>query len=66
MMPSAERVTFTKKNETVVCPEPLAPTCRYPRASALIFRGKEVPETLVRAKAAGIDLLVTVFDPDCR
>ena len=25
MMPSAERVTFTKKKKTVVCPEPLAP-----------------------------------------
>ena len=59
---NAERVTFTKKKKTVVCPEPLAPLADT-HAHLLSFWGKEVPETLVRAKAAGVDLLVTVFDP---
>ena len=62
MTHDAERVTFTKKKKTVVCPEPLAPLADT-HAHLLSFWGKEVPETLVRAKAAGIDLLVTVFDP---
>lgn len=62
MMPNAERVTFTKKKKTVACPVPLAPLADT-HAHLLSFWGKEVPETLVRAKAAGIDLLVTVFDP---
>ncbi|MFR3877302.1 MAG: hypothetical protein ACLTYW_03220 [Collinsella sp.] len=38
---------------------PLADT----HAHLLSFWGKEVPETLLRAKAAGVDLLVTIFDP---
>ena len=59
---NAEHVTFTKKKKTVVCPEPLAPLADT-HAHLLSFWGKEVPETLVRAKAAGIDLLVTVFNP---
>lgn len=59
---NAERVTFTKKKKTVACPVPLAPLADT-HAHLLSFWGKDVPETLVRAKAAGIDLLVTVFDP---
>ena len=62
MMPNAERVTFTKKKKTVACPVPLAPLADT-HAHLLSFWGKEVPETLVRAKAAGVDLLVTIFDP---
>ena len=62
MMPNAERVTFTKKKKTVACPEPLAPLADT-HAHLLSFWGKDVPETLMRAKAAGVDLLVTVFDP---
>ena len=59
---NAERVTFTKKKKTVACPVPLAPLADT-HAHLLSFWGKEVPETLVRAKAAGVDLLVTMFDP---
>lgn len=62
MAPNAERVTFTKKKKTVACPEPLAPLADT-HAHLLSFWGKEVPETLVRAKAAGVDLLVTMLDP---
>ncbi|MBS5233699.1 MAG: TatD family hydrolase, partial [Collinsella sp.] len=62
MMPNAARVTFTKKKKTVACPVPLAPLADT-HAHLLSFWGKEVPETLVRAKAAGVDLLVTMFDP---
>ena len=62
MMPNAERVTFTKKKKTVACPVPLAPLADT-HAHLLSFWGKDVPETLVRAKAAGVDLLVTMFDP---
>ena len=62
MTPNAERVTFTKKKKTVACPVPLAPLADT-HAHLLSFWGKEVPETLVRAKAAGVDLLVTMFDP---
>lgn len=62
MTPNAERVTFTKKKKTVACPEPLAPLADT-HAHLLSFWGKEVPETLLRAKAAGVDLLVTIFDP---
>ncbi len=53
MMPNAERVTFTKKKKTVACPVPLAPLADT-HAHLLSFWGKEVPETLVRAKAAGV------------
>ena len=49
---NAERVTFTKKKKTVACPVPLAPLADT-HAHLLSFWGKEVPETLVRAKAAG-------------
>ena len=59
---NAERVTFTKKKKTVACPVPLAPLADT-HAHLLSFWDKDVPETLVRAKAAGVDLLVTVFDP---
>ena len=59
---NAERVTFTKKKKTVACPVPLAPLADT-HAHLLSFWGKEVPETLVRAKAAGVDLLVTMLDP---
>ena len=59
---NAERVTFTKKKKTIACPEPLAPLADT-HAHLLSFWGKEVPETLVRAKSAGVDLLVTIFDP---
>ena len=52
MLPNAERVTFTKKKKTVACPVPLAPLADT-HAHLLSFWGKEVPETLVRAKAAG-------------
>ena len=62
MTPNVERVTFTKKKKTVACPVPLAPLADT-HAHLLSFWGKEVPETLVRAKAAGVDLLVTMFDP---
>lgn len=62
MLPNAERVTFTKKKKTVACPVPLAPLADT-HAHLLSFWGKEVPETLVRAKAAGVDLLATMFDP---
>ncbi len=62
MMPNAERVTFTKKKKTVACPVPLAPLADT-HAHLLSFWGKDVPETLLRAKAAGVDLLVTMFDP---
>lgn len=62
MTPNAERVTFTKKKKTVACPVPLAPLADT-HAHLLSFWGKDVPETLVRAKAAGVDLLVTMFDP---
>lgn len=62
MTPNAERVTFTKKKKTVACPVPLAPLADT-HAHLLSFWGKEVPETLVRAKAAGVDLLVTMLDP---
>lgn len=62
MMPNAERVTFTKKKKTVACPVPLAPLADT-HAHLLSFWGKDVPETLVRAKAAGVDLLVTMLDP---
>lgn len=51
MMPNAERVTFTKKKKTVACPVPLAPLADT-HAHLLSFWGKDVPETLVRAKAA--------------
>lgn len=51
---NAERVTFTKKKKTVACPVPLAPLADT-HAHLLSFWGKEVPETLVRAKAAGVD-----------
>ena len=61
-MPNAERVTFTKKKKTAACPVPLAPLADT-HAHLLSFWGKEVPETLVRAKAAGVDLLVTMLDP---
>ena len=54
MLPNAERVTFTKKKKTVACPVPLAPLADT-HAHLLSFWGKEVPETLVRAKAAGGD-----------
>ena len=56
MTPNAERVTFTKKKKTVACPVPLAPLADT-HAHLLSFWGKDVPETLVRAKAAGVDLL---------
>lgn len=59
---NVERVTFTKKKKTVACPVPLAPLADT-HAHLLSFWSKEVPETLERAKEAGIDLLVTVFDP---
>ena len=59
---NAECVTFTKKKKTVACPVPLTPLADT-HAHLLSFWGKEVPETLVRAKAAGVDLLVTIFDP---
>ena len=62
MTPNVERVTFTKKKKTVACPVPLAPLADT-HAHLLSFWSKEVPETLARAKEAGIDLLVTVFDP---
>ena len=62
MTPNAERVTFTKKKKTAACPVPLAPLADT-HAHLLSFWGKEVPETLVRAKAAGVDLLVTMLDP---
>ena len=62
MTPNVERVTFTKKKKTVACPVPLSPLADT-HAHLLSFWGKEVPETLVRAKAAGVDLLVTMFDP---
>ena len=62
MTPNVERVTFTKKKKTVACPVPLAPLADT-HAHLLSFWSKEVPETLERAKEAGIDLLVTVFDP---
>ena len=52
MMPNAARVTFTKKKKTVACPVPLAPLADT-HAHLLSFWGKDVPETLVRAKAAG-------------
>ena len=50
MTPNAERVTFTKKKKTVACPVPLAPLADT-HAHLLSFWGKDVPETLVRAKA---------------
>ena len=59
---NAERVTFTKKKKTVACPVPLAPLADT-HAHLLSFWGKDVPETLLRAKAAGVDLLVTMLDP---
>ena len=59
---NAERVTFTKKKKTVACPVPLAPLADT-HAHLLSFWGKDVPETLLRAKAAGVGLLVTMFDP---
>ncbi len=62
MTPNAERVTFTKKKKTVACPVPLAPLADT-HAHLLSFWGKDVPETLLRAKAAGVDLLVTMLDP---
>ena len=62
MMPNAARVTFTKKKKTVACPVPLAPLADT-HAHLLSFWGKEVPETLVRAKAAGVDMLVTMLAP---
>ncbi len=52
---NAERVTFTKKKKTVACPVPLAPLADT-HAHLLSFC-EEMPETLVRAKAAGVDLL---------
>ena len=57
-----KRVTFTKKKKTAACPVPLAPLADHACASAFVL-GQEVPETLVRAKAAGVDLLVTMLDP---
>ena len=60
MMPNAERVTFTKKKKTVACPVPLAPLADTD-AHLLSFWSKEVPETLERAKEAGIDLLAVSF-----
>ena len=57
---NAERVTFTKKKKTVACPVPLAPLADT-HAHLLSFWGKDVPETLVRAKAAGIDCAV-IYD----
>ena len=57
---NAERVTFTKKKKTVACPVPLAPLADT-HAHLLSFWGKDVPETLLRAKAAGVDLLVTAL-----
>lgn len=53
MTPNAGRVTFTKKKKTVACPVPLAPLADT-HAHLLSFWGKDVPETLVRAKAAGV------------
>lgn len=55
MTPNVERVTFTKKKKTVACPVPLAPLADT-HAHLLSFWSKEVPETLARAKEAGIDL----------
>ena len=52
MTPNAERVTFTKKKKTVACPVPLAPLADT-HAHLLSFWGKDVPETLVRAKGTG-------------
>lgn len=65
MMPNAERVTFTKKKKTVACPVPLAPLADT-HAHLLSFWGKDVPETLLRAKAAGVDPVGDDVRPHCR
>ena len=63
MTPNVELVTFTKKEEDGGLSRcrlaPLADT----HAHLLSFWGKDVPETLERAKAAGVDLLVTMLRP---
>ena len=63
MMPNAERVTFTKKKEDGCLSRALWHRFADTHAHLLSFWGKDVPETLVRAKVAGVDLLVTMFDP---
>ncbi len=62
MTPNAERVTFTKEKEDGCLSRALR-LLADTHAHLLSFWGKDVPETLARAKAAGVDLLVTMFDP---
>lgn len=62
MLSSAGPVTFTKKKKTVACPEPWAPLADT-HAHMLCFWEKTPAEVLVRAKRAGVDLLVTLIDP---
>lgn len=59
---NVERVTFTKKKKTVVCPEPLAPLSDT-HAHLLSFWDKDPLECLRRARRAGVDALVTLIDP---
>ena len=62
-MPSnVEPVAFTKKKKTVICPEPWAPLADT-HAHMLCFWEKTPAEVLVRAKRAGVDMLVTLIDP---
>lgn len=62
MLANAGRPVFTKKKKTVRCPEPLASLCDT-HAHMLSFWEKTPLDTLLRAKQAGVDALVTLIDP---